>query len=131
MQLRDRHQEIRATGGDVVAIGMGWPAAAAAFKDEFDIPFPLLVDHDRTSYNALGMQRGSLWEITGPPVWIRGIRNILKGQQPLTKPKQDPLQLGGTLVVAPDDEVLLLHRSKTSSDNLPVDEMIAALQRGT
>jgi hypothetical protein len=127
--LRDRHEEITAAGGDVVAIGMGWPEAAAAFKQEFRIPFPLLVDRTKESYRALGMRRGNLWDVAGPHVWARGLQNMLKGHSPLARAKQDVLQLGGTVVVTPANELLLVHRSKTSEENLPVDDMIDALAR--
>ncbi len=128
--MRDRYQDITATGGDIAAIGMGWPEAAAAFKQEFGIPFPLLVDRRKESYRALGMERGGLWAVAGPHVWLRAVQNMFKGHAPIARAKQDVLQLGGTVVVAPGDRVLLVHRSETSDENLPVDDIIAALTRG-
>lgn len=125
--MRDRHEEIASAGGAVVAIGMGWPQAAAAFKQEFRIPFPLLVDRTKESYRALGMTRGSWWDVAGPHVWTRALHNVLKGHPPLARAKQDVLQLGGTVVVTPDGELSLIHRSKSSDENLPVDDMIDAL----
>lgn len=129
--MRDRYDEITSSGGDVVAIGMGWPEAAAAFKEQFRIPFPLLVDRTKESYRALEMKRGNLWDVAGPHVWTRGVQNIFKGHAPIRRAKQDVMQLGGTLVVDPGDNVLLVHRSESSEENLPVDDMIAALARGT
>lgn len=126
--MRDRYEEITATGGQVAAIGMGWPEAAAAFKHEFEIPFPLMVDRTKETYRTLGMRRGNIWDVAGPPVWIRGLKNVLGGRQPFARPKQDALQLGGTAVIAPGAQLLLVHRSDTSSENLPVDAIVSALQ---
>lgn len=123
-QLRDRYEEFEAADLSVVAIGMGWPEMAAHFKEEMQIPFPLLVDHDRKTYKALAIRRASPWEIYGPPVWIRGIKSILEYGQKI--PKQDPFQLGGAAVVDKAGEVLYLYRSRDSSDIPQLDEVLAA-----
>ncbi len=123
--MRDHHEEITATGARIVAIGMGWPEMAAHFKREFEIPFPLLVDHTKETYRALEMKRTGAWNIYGPPVWIEGIRSILNYGNKI--PKQDPFQLGGAVVVDKGGEVLFVFRSKASSDVPPVDRMISAL----
>ena len=38
-----------------------------------------------------------------------------------------PAQLGGVLVIAPDDSVRYAHLSEDASDNPPVDEILAAV----
>lgn len=98
---------------------------AAHFKREFDIPFPLLVDHDRETYRALKLGRANPWNIYGPPVWIEGIRSILNYGNKI--PKQDPFQLGGAVVVEKGGEPLFVYRSKASSDVPPIDRMISAV----
>jgi hypothetical protein len=125
--LRDRYEDITSTGADVAAIGMGWPEAAAAFKQEQDIPFPLLVDRTKETYRALEMKRGTLWDTVGPQNWLRFTKGILSGHG-VGKPKQDPLQMGGTLVVAPGGETLLLDRADNPVGDIPLDEVIAALR---
>ena len=124
--MRDHHEEFTATGARVVAIGMGWPEMAAHFKREFDIPFTLLVDHDRETYRALGLTRANPWNVYGPPVWIEGIRSILNHGNKI--PKQDPFQLGGAVVAEKGGEILFVYRSKASSDVPPVDRLISIVQ---
>jgi len=99
---------------------------AAHFKDEFEIPFTLLVDHDKRTYKALAIQRASAWNIYGPPVWVNGLRSIVK--HPNKIPKQDPFQLGGAAVVDKSGEILYLYRSRASSDIPPIDEVLSTLQ---
>ncbi len=128
-QLRGRYDEISATGATVVAIGMGQIEMAAHFRDEVDIPFPLIVDRTKETYRALELKKGTLATILGPSVWIRGVKNLLRGRQPLDKPKQDPFQMGATAIVRPGGEIAHLHRSEDPGDNYPVDELIAQLKK--
>ncbi len=124
--MRDRYDEFERRGAGVAAVGMGWPELAAGFKEQFDIPFPVLVDRTRESYRALGIRRGSLMDVIGPKVWLPWAKSMLSGTgQTLTK--VDQLQLGGAIVVAPGGKVLLQHAASDSADNVPVDEILRAL----
>ena len=98
---------------------------AAHFKDEFDIPFTLLVDHTKETYRALEFPRANAWNTYGPPVWIKGVQAIMRHRNKM--PKQDAFQLGGAVVVDTDGSVRYIYRSKASSDQPPVAEIIAAL----
>lgn len=106
---------------------MGWPAAAADFREQFQVPFPVLIDHTKETYRALEFERGTMWQILGPPVWIRAARSFLSGHGVTPRPKQDPLQLGGVIVTEKGGDIRYSYASKTSSDNPPTDEVIAAL----
>ena len=123
--MRDHHEEVTATGARVAAIGMGWPEMAAHFKREFEIPFTLLIDHERQTYRALKLGRANPWNVYGPPVWIEGIKSILDHGNKF--PRQDPMQLGGAVVVDKGGEVLFVYRSKASSDIPPLGRMMSTL----
>ena len=109
-----------------MAIGMGVPEMAAHFRDAQKIPFPLLVDQRRQTYRALGIGRGSLIDVAGPKVWARSAKSILTGKGQGV-PKQDPLQLGGAIVVETGGRVRYVHRAKTSSDNPKPEELLEQL----
>ena len=126
--MRDRYEELEAKGANVAAIGMGLTAMAADFKAKQSIPFTLLVDRHRETHRALELRRGNLFEIAGPKQVVRGIKSLLTGNtQGKPAPKQDVLQLGGSLVVAPGGKVLYEHRAAGAEDNAPVDDLVAAL----
>ncbi|MEA2452012.1 MAG: hypothetical protein QOG04_722 [Actinomycetota bacterium] len=109
----------------VAAIGMGWPAMAAHFKEDQQIPFTLLIDHDKQTYRALQMKHANAWNIYGPPVWIKGIKSILEHGNKF--PKQDPLQLGGIVVADVGGTIRYTFRAGASSEVAPLDEVVAAL----
>lgn len=110
-----------------MSIGMGWPAAAADFRDTHEVPFPVLVDRKKETYRALQIQRGNVWEVAGPSVWLRTVRSLVTGRGIDIRAKQDPFQLGGVIVADKGGEILYSYRSKSSSDNPPTGEVIAAL----
>ena len=124
--MRDRYEEFTERGADVVAVGMGIPEMAADFRDKQDIPFRLLVDRTKETYRALEMKKGSLLDVVGPGVWLRGAKGILTGKG-AAMPKQDPYQMGGAVVVDKGGEVKLIHRGERASDTATVDKMLGAL----
>jgi peroxiredoxin len=123
--LRDYKEDFAAKGAEVVAIGMGIPAMAADFKEKQDIPFRLLVDQQKQTYSALDLERSAL-AATGPQVWLKGARSLLKGHG-LARAEQDWQQLGGAMVVDAGGRVLLVHRASDSADNAPVRRLLEAL----
>ncbi len=126
--MRDRYEEFQSKGAEVAAIGMGLTAMAADFKQKQDIPFPLLVDRRRETHRAFELTRGNLLDVVGPKQVARGIKSLLTGKVPgRPAPKQDVLQLGGAMVVAPGGEVLYAHRATGAEDNAPADELLDAL----
>jgi hypothetical protein len=126
--LRDRYDDIKARGAEVVAIGQGFPEMAADFKRKRKIPFPLLVDQDRVTYKAMSLGKGSALDIFGPQVLAKGTLSFVKGHlQGLAPEGTSMRQLGGALIVDRGGTVLLSHQSSDASDNLPVDHLIAAL----
>ncbi|MEA2497758.1 MAG: hypothetical protein QOH26_163 [Actinomycetota bacterium] len=124
--MRGEYEEFQARGADIAAIGMGRPEMAAYFRDQFEIPFPLLVDHEQATYRAVEIRRGNQWEVAGPQVWIRYAKGLLTGKG-VALPKQDVLQMGGVAVVDTDGKILFMHRGETSADNAPVEELLDAL----
>src|SRR3712207_741574 len=104
---------------------MGDAEEAAAFAASHPAPFPLLVDPERVSYRAVEMSRGTWMDVAGPKEWVGGIRAT--AAHGIAVARQDPQQLGGAAVLAHGGEVRLVHRSSSSSDNLPVDRLLEAL----
>lgn len=126
--MRDHSDEFEAKGAHVAAIGMGLTAMAAVFKEKHAIPFTLLVDRHRETHRAAGLERGSLLEVVGPKQVARGLKAFVTGTSAgRPAPKQDVLQLGGALVIAPGGKILYRHRATGAEDNAPAGDLIGAL----
>lgn len=126
--MRDRYEDFEAKGANVAAIGMGLTAMAADFKEKQSIPFALLIDRRRETHRAMELQRGKLLDVAGPKQVVSGVKSFLTGnRQGRPAPKQDVLQLGGSLVIARGGDVLYRHVAAGSDDNAPVDDLLGAL----
>ena len=125
--MSDRDEEFEARGARIVAIGMGIPEMAAHFRKERDVTFPLMVDRNRETYRALEMKRGNLWEVSGPQNWGRFAKGILTGHGVDLRPKQDPLQMGGAVVVDAGGAVRYTFRSGAAAETPEIDDLLEAL----
>lgn len=120
-------ERLAATGGDVVVVGLGSPAHAAAFKRETGLPFRLLVSPDKAAHRAMDLRRGTNAEVLGLRA-LRAVPRALRGGGSWRRPKQDWHQLGGAFVIAPGGEVVWSHRATHSGDNPANESLIAELE---
>ena len=125
--MRDKDELFRRAGAEVIAIGFGRSSDAAGFARQEQLPFPLLVDSDRRSYKAACLMRSDWAGAVGPKVWASGLRSLMRGRG-MRRPQQDPLQLGGAMVVGPGGTVLYRHVAEHSADNAPIEDLLAALE---
>jgi peroxiredoxin len=124
-QLRDKIDEIRIRGGELVIIGNGSAYFAKAFKEDFELDCPVLVDTDLRSYRAAGLRRGRM-ELLSPQVPLNAIRALKSGARQ-DGVQGDPWQLGGVFVIRPDGEVTYRYVSDAAGDHAPLSEVFSAL----
>lgn len=124
--MRSHIDEIRAKGAEVVAVGTGNPMYAKDFIEKLDINFPVLIDADAAAARAAAVKRGTRMQVMGPLAVARGINRFFHGRMQ-GKPGARITQLGATFVIAPGGRVLYQHYADNSSDNAPMEDVIAAL----
>ena len=122
--MRDRLDELGATT-DVALITFSDPRQLDPYQDIHGLPFPILVDRDRSAYRAYGLGRGSLGRVWG---WstLRGYVGILgeTGLGRLSRATEDTRQLGGDFVIAADGTLAWGFWSSGPADRPSVDELI-------
>lgn len=114
---------------NVVVIGNGNASFAEAFREDFDLSAPVLVDPELAAYRAAGLRRGRR-EIASPNASTRMLKNAMRAYA--TGARQsgvqgDPWQLGGVLVIGEGGDLLFEHRSSEAGDHATPDEIDAAL----
>jgi peroxiredoxin len=119
--------EFKAAGVNLVLIGQGTPRQAAEFRRRQGIQLPVLADHDRVSYKAAGTKVGGVTDLFSPQTVAKGILATARTKRTQTRTIGHPSQLGGTLVIAPDGNVLWSHLAQDASDNAPPEEILAAI----
>ena len=108
-------------------IGQATPADAANFRRRFEIELPVLVDTRRTSYKAIGAGMAGVGGLFGPKVVLKGIKTSFGKGVRQGKTVGHPAQLGAAMVIAPGGEVLFKQLAADASDNVPPEQLLAAL----
>ena len=126
MQLHRDRDRFQAAGVRLVVIGQGTPAQARHFAQTLNVELPIYVDRGREAYRAAGAKVGTLGELLGPRSVLRGLQRSLTDRVHQGRTVGHPAQLGGVLIVRPDDSIAYAHLAHDASDNPPNDEVLAA-----
>ena len=124
--MSDRLDEL-GTNTTVALITFTDPDSLSAYADRHDLPFPILIDPGRSSYQAYGLGRGSVARVWG---WKAARRYLQifrsEGVAGLARPTEDTLQLGGDFVVGPDGSLVYAFWGEGPDDRPSVDALIEA-----
>ena len=126
--MRERYDDIRSLGSEVVAIGTGNQQYAAAFVRDERVPFPVLVDDDSEAARAAGVHKVNFFKLILDRRSRPGTRRAREAGHKIHKPGGRVTQLGATFVVGPGDLVRYEHLDAHSADHAPLDEVIGALK---
>jgi len=118
------------SGTDVVLITFTSAELAERYERRVGLPYPILLDDDRSTYLAYGLGRGSVRRVWG---WRAAKRywQILRsdGVRSLHRPSEDTLQLGGDFVIAPDGRLVYGFWGEGPDDRPTVDTLIDAVAK--
>lgn len=125
--MRDRLNEFGADT-ELVLVTFTNPKALVSYRAKHKIPFPILVDPDRSVYRAYGLGRA-----TTRRVWSLGVLRTYTqllwrdGFGALERPTDDTRQLGGDMVIAPDGTLAWGFWSEGPADRPTVNSLIDAV----
>ncbi|MGI9602665.1 MAG: AhpC/TSA family protein [Acidimicrobiales bacterium] len=127
--VRD-HLDRLGTETAVVMVTFTAAHQAGAYQLAHDLPFPVLIDPDRSTYRAYGLGRGSVTRVWG---WRAGRRYIdlirQEGVRGLRRPSEDTLQLGGDFVIDPEGRLSWGFWGEGPDDRPGIDELVAEVDR--
>jgi peroxiredoxin len=128
IDLKKSYDEIRRAGGEVVAIFQYGAEATERFCEAREIPYQCLGDPLREGYARVELGRGGIREYLGWRTfkgWVRAAR----GGVYVGRPQGDAAQRPGTFVVDSSGRIVLAHYNEHSTDNAPVDQVVAAVRK--
>ena len=128
--MQGRIGEFERRGAQVIAVGQGTGAEAAAAARRHRVTYPCLGDPGHESYRTLGFGRTSLFGLTLAP-FLEDPRSAFQSLKHAdlvasANPRSDVRRLGGAMVVDASGRIRLLHRSATTTDVPPTDSLLAA-----
>ena len=125
-QVRDRYDEILATGAGVTAIGTGGRRYAAAFIADEHVPFPVLLDEDGSAAEIAGTKTLGVRALAKPGAWSAAAKSTMGGHRQRRSGRR-PFQLGATLIIGPGDTLLYADFEDYAGDHADLDEVLAVL----
>jgi peroxiredoxin len=125
--LRERYDDIREAGADLVAVGTGDRRYAAAFVREERVPFLVLVDDSAVAAHAASVRTVGWFDLLHPRTW-RASMDAWRHGHTIHKAGTRVNQLGATFVLGPGDLVRYEHVDGDSTDHAPLSDVFAALR---
>ena len=126
VDVRDDYPRFQRAGGEVLAVTMGTPEQAAAFRAKLDAPFPMLADAGREAYRAFGLKRGSVNQVLGPKTWLPLTKATFRAG--VGKPVGDVWQMPGTFVVDRQGIIRYAHYPANQSQRPSNEELLKTLE---
>ena len=126
--MREHEAEIKASGANLAAIGMGDFRYSRLFREETGITFPLLIDAHRAAYRAAELKSANLLHLLRRDNAVARKRANAAGHRQ-HKFGENPLQLGASFVFGPGNVDRFSHISETFGDNASVADVLSALSR--
>lgn len=97
-------------------VGMGTTEETTAFKQKFNVPFPMVSDPEQRLYKEFELGRMSLFDALKPGVALKGISALVKGHG-VGMPIGDIRQLPGVFIIATDGKIAYVHYADNMADH--------------
>jgi len=128
-QLCQYQDEFKRLNAEVLVIAFGALPLAQAWLEETCSPFRLLLDPERTVYEAYELERSLLrsWNLKT----VRRYVQLMRDGRQWRGIQGDSTQLGGDFIVDADGILRLVYRSRDATDRPPVEQLLAGLRQLT
>lgn len=125
--MRDRLAEL---GSDTVVAVVTFtdPSHLHRYREELDLPFPVLSDPRRSAYRAYGFGRGTFRRVYGLATLRRYVEILrAEGFGRLRRTDEDTMQLGGDIVIDPEGTLAWGYWGDGPADRPSIDRLVDAV----
>ena len=128
--MRKIHNDIKALGGEVLAVSFSSPDAIAAHVAISPQPFPILADPERAAYQAFALGKTRLLSFFRLDVLWHYLSLMFRGYMP-RRPQEDVdlWQLGGDFVLDRAGRLTFAHPSGDAVDRPTNATLLAEMRR--
>lgn len=122
-------ERINEAGLNIAIVMQGSPEATAEFAARYAPGLTCLADPERESYQAFGLERGSLFQtFLNPKVWAAISKSRKKGYRVEPPPEgQDAMQMSGTFIISTQGKVLLPYYYDHIADHPSLDLLLSGV----
>lgn len=114
--LAKQRTSIERAGSQIILVHMSEPEKATRFFSEYNLAdLPHVSDPSQSLYRAMRLPRGSLLQLFGPKVFLKGLRAFLFGGHRVGRPEGDGFQLPGVFLIE-NGKVVREFRHKDAAD---------------
>lgn len=124
----ERHDEFARLDTRVLIISFGSLPAIQQWMQETCHTFTVLLDRERTVYNAYGLER-SYWRSRNLKTRWYYVKAWLAGRKSHASPGDDTSQLGGDFIVDKNGVLQLVYPSHDPTDRPPVEALLSTLKK--
>ena len=110
-------------GVSVLAVTFETPESARIYAEETNIPWPVVIDEERSLYREYGCQRSNWRHLLGWSTMKTYFREALAGRWPRW-PVSDTVQQGGDILIDPDGVVRFVYIGEGPGDRPDVGDII-------
>ena len=125
---REQLEELGKTDSPLVFVGRGTPSDAIKLQEEVGYIRPMICDVQGRLFEEAGCARASLSQMGGLATVRSGFRAFGKGNR-MNRPKSDPRQLGGTIVIQPNGEIMWRYMSQFAGDHPTLGQIQTAIEK--
>ena len=126
--MRRRETEFRQRGAQVVLVGLGTTEETAAFKERYNIPFPMIADPEKALFKAFHLKQASATALLSPGMAVKGVAALLKGYG-IGIPKGDVRQLPGVFIIDTEGRIRYSYFAEGPADHPEPDALLKAIQK--
>ncbi len=111
----------------MVAVMPGAVELLAAVSEHLSLTIPVLSDPDWTLHRRYGMKRGTRREIFLSIATWKAYARLFRSWN-VRRPSEDVFQLGGTVIVDGNGQIVWLHRGASPADYADPAQLVSAIE---
>jgi peroxiredoxin len=126
-QLRRQEDQFQQLGARIVLVGLGTVEETAAFKAQYNVPFPMVADPEKQLFKAFQLKQATPKALLSAGMAMKGLAALAKGHG-IGIPKGDVRQLPGVFIIDKGGRIRFSHFAKDPADHPAADALLQFLQ---
>lgn len=125
--MRHEKETFDQLGARVVLVGLGSVEETTAFKQRFDVPFPMVADPEKRLFGAFRLKQASAGSLLSAKMLVKGVAAMAKGHK-IGIPRGDVRQLPGVFIIDADSHLRFSHYAASPEDHPQPNVLFDALR---